>query len=331
MKKIIFFILFVLVILAILWLLFWFAGRKKFFVEYGISFNQNHAMSLGLDWRETYVRTLFDLRPEHIRIAAMWNEIEPVERSYDFNDVDFMIEQAAVAGAKVTLVIGQKAPRWPECHIPAWVDAGDDAAMKDYLFSYIEAVVARYKNHPSLDVWQVENEPFIRFEFGDCRGYREAFVVDEIALVKSLDSNHGIVITDSGELSTWIKASKAGDIFGTTIYRIVQTKGGMIWAYDWLPAGYYRIKARILGKTYESFYVSELQAEPWFTDASPLDTSIEIQEKTMNPKRLKKHLDYASRVGASRVYLWGAEWWYFMKEVKGDNRYWEIIREIFQG
>ena len=60
-------------------------------------------------------------------------------------------------------------------------------------------------------------------------------------------------------------------------------------------------------------------------------TAIEEQEemeKNMNPERMKKHIDYAQRVGASRVYLWGVEWWYFMKEMHGVNAYVDMVAEL---
>ena len=318
--------LFVIVFLIILWIIFWLFGRKTFSV---ISFNQNHATSLGLDWKQAYRDILSELRPTHVRVAGMWSEIEMRQGAYDFADVDFMMDTATEVGASVLLVVGQKAPRWPECHVPEWVAEYSAEEYRTHLFSYIKAVVERYANHPALALWQVENEPFIRFEFGDCAAYRKDLVMEEIDLVRSLDLNHQIVVTDSGELSTWRRASRAGDIFGTTLYRIVDTPWNFTFRYDWLPAGFYRIKSRVFGRGYDDFFVSELQAEPWFTDSNPTNTSIEVQERTMNLKRLERHIDYASHVGASRVYLWGAEWWYFMKTQKQDARYWGVVKETF--
>lgn len=321
--------LFVIVFLIVLWIIFWFFSRKTFSAEYGISFNQNHAASLGLDWKQAYTDILSELHPKHVRVAAMWSEVEIASGVYDFADVDMLLNTAEQLNAQVLLVVGQKAPRWPECHVPEWVSGYTQEEYRAHLFSYIQAVVKRYANHPALALWQVENEPFIRFEFGDCAAYRKDLVMEEIDLVRSLDPNHRIVVTDSGELSTWRRASRAGDIFGTTLYRIVETPWGFTFRYDWLPAGFYRIKSRLFGRGYDDFFVSELQTEPWFTDSNPTNTPIEQQEKTMDPKRLQAHIDYASHVGASRVYLWGAEWWYFMKTQKADARYWDVVKEVF--
>lgn len=320
----------VLLIIAIVvtYCILWLMSIKTYDVTYGISFNQNHASSLGLDWRETYEAMLRDLQPKHIRIAAMWSEVEAVQGEYTFTDVDWMMDTAAKYNVNVQLVVGQKAPRWPECHVPEWVKTL--SLPEDALFAYITKTVNRYKDHPALETWQVENEAFIRFEFGECQEFRKDLVPQEVALVRELDPGRKIVMTDSGELSTWRRPSKYGDILGTTLYRIVRTPSGSTFSYDWLPPGFYKFKARIWGNGYYDFYVAELQAEPWFTDSNPTNTPIEEQELTMDPDRMKRHLDYAERVGASRAYLWGVEWWYFMKQERADDRYWEIAKEAMK-
>lgn len=326
-RKIMLLLLFFLCAIILLYAFFWLASIKSYKVDYGISFSKEHAESLGLDWKQTYLAMLDELKPKYIRISATWMETEPEQGKKNGSAVDWQMLEAAKRGVKVTLVVGQKAPRWPECHVPGWANdlSGDDyrQAAKDY----VRYAVERYRNHPALEIWQVENEPYIKFRFGECEKFDESLVKEEIDLVHSLDTRHKIMVTDSGELSTWISASRAGDIFGTTVYRIVRTPSGWYWRYDWMPAGFYKWKAKLFNRSYDDFFVSELQAEPWFVDSNPTDTDLSEQEKTMNPDRLKSHLKYVERIGVSRAYLWGVEWWYWMKERQGDGRYWEMVRE----
>jgi len=305
----------------------WAFSGQKFSVKWGISWSAGQAEFLGLDSKKVFLAILQDLRPESIRLAANWKEVEPNPGKYDFQETDWYLDQAQKAGVGVVMVVGQKAPRWPECHVPEWTNDLVGEQYREGALGYLTAVVERYAQHPALVAWQVENEPFIRFRFGECKKFDQDLVYLEISQVKKLDKEHPVVITDSGELSTWLEAASAGDIFGTTLYRIVQTPKGRYWHYDWLPAGYYLLKSRLLGRGYEDFWVSELQAEPWFTNSSPLDTPVAIQEKSMNPERLQKHLGYAQHMGASRVFLWGVEWWYFQKEKNNDSRYWELIKK----
>jgi hypothetical protein len=289
-----------------------------------VSFNQQHAASLGLDWQETYLAILQELRPTHIRIAAMWNQVEPLPGVFNFDQVDWMMQEAAKTDTQVLLVVGQKAPRWPECHVPNWANELDADEYRDALYSYVTTVVNRYKDHPALELWQVENEAFINFTFGECSGFREDIVPGEIELVRSLDPDTKIILTDSGELSTWRQPSKYGDILGTTMYRTVQTPSGNTIKYDWLPPGFYKLKARLWSKGYHDFFVAELQAEPWFTDSDPLSTPFDVQQTLFSPERMQENISYASHVGASRVYFWGVEWWYFMKKVHNIEAYWNL-------
>ncbi|MCB9798908.1 beta-galactosidase [Candidatus Nomurabacteria bacterium] len=302
-------------------------NRQTYDIEFGISFNNVHAASLGLDWNEVYEAMMTDLQPKYVRISATWKEIEEVKGVFNFESLEWQMDVAHQHGAKVILVVGQKAPRWPECHIPAWVDYGKGESKQE-LLRYVEKTVLHFKDHPALEMWQVENEPFIRFQFGECERYDRKAIFDEIAIIKKLDQKHPTIVTDSGEMGLWWTAAHSGDFFGTTLYRVVRIPNGTIFRYDWLPAIVYRIKAWVTGVDMNRFFISELQAEPWFDTGDPTNTPIEVQEKTMDPDRLHKHIEFSRHVGAKRAYLWGVEWWYFMKQVHGDQRYWEIVRDI---
>lgn len=303
-----------------------FLNRKTYQVDYGVSFSKVYAESLGLDWKEVYLEMLQDLNPKYVRITAPWNYVEPEKGKFSFSEIDWQMNEALKNGTKVTLVVGQKTPRWPECHTPSWVI--EEGITKEKVFIYIEEVVKRYKDHPALEIWQVENEPFINFKFGECTNYHSEWVEEEIILVKSLDSAHKIIITDSGELSTWNKSINASDFFGTTIYRVIALKNGKYFSYDWvLPPVFYKFKALFLGRSLDSIYVSELQAEPWFINGNQTSIPLEEQEKSMNIKRLEKNLDFVTHIGVSRAYLWGVEWWYWMKTEKNNSLYWDMVKE----
>jgi hypothetical protein len=74
-------------------------------------------------------------------------------------------------------------------------------------------------------------------------------------------------------------------------------------------------------------FVSELQTEPW--SPGPIkDWDIEEQKQHMNPEKLRANFAFASRMSVSEVYLWGVEWWYWMKE-QGHPEMWEAGKEIF--
>ena len=89
-------------------------------IDWGVNFSQKQARDLGLDWKKTYLALLGDLGVRNIKLATYWDLIEQEEGEYNFDDLDWQIIKAEDYGAKIFLVIGMKAPRWPECHVPEW-------------------------------------------------------------------------------------------------------------------------------------------------------------------------------------------------------------------
>ncbi len=314
-------------LLAIAYAGLWYLNTRVYPIEYGISFSHPYATSLGLDWKKTYLAIVNELQPKYLRIGVEWNEVEPEPGKFNFANIDFMLAEAAKNKTKVVLAVGQKVPRWPECYFPAWFANSENKEAA--IFNYLTTTVERYKNHPALELWQVENEPYIPFDFGVCHDFNPQLVAQEIELVRKLDSQHKILVTDSGELSTWRKAMNAGDLFGTTLYRTVSGPMGWYFNYDWVPASFYYVKAKLFNRPLTEMFVAELQAEPWFAGTGPLNTPASESEKTMNPERLQKHFDLVKHTGMSRAYVWGAEWWYLMKEKNNDARYWDVAEKNF--
>ncbi len=316
----------IILFFLLIFILLWAFSFKKYDVDFGVSFSPEYAQSLGLDWRETYEAILDDLKPQYIRLAVPWSLVERNDGQYSYDDIDYLMNQAQSHNAKVVLTIGQKIPRWPECFIPDWTYSMTLEAKNQKLLNYIQTTVERYKNYSSLEYWQVENEPFIPFKFGECTFFNEKIVSSEVGLVHTLDPLRKIIVTDSGELSSWRKASLTGDILGTTLYRTVQNPLGFTIRYVLLPPAFYTVRARLWDNSYDNFFVSELQAEPWFTNSNPTNTSVTIQNKTGSLKQIEKNIEYSHYVGASRVYLWGVEWWYWMKTTQNDSSYWDQIK-----
>jgi hypothetical protein len=75
--------------------------------------------------------------------------------------------------------------------------------------------------------------------------------------------------------------------------------------------------------------VIELQAEPWI-NGSTIDNSLDEQFKSMNPAQLRANVDYAEKVGFPEIYLWGVEWWYWLKEKQGHPELWDTAKELYK-
>lgn len=290
-----------------------------------VSYNTDYARFLGLNYKQAYAAIIKDLGFKIVRLNAQWNNVMPQENEFDFIELDWLMNESARRGVKITLAIGLKTPRWPECHIPNWAVNFDAKQRINALYSYVTAVVSRYKNYPALEIWQVENEPFLGF--GVCPPFSQREFKQEMALVKKLDPNHPTLVSDSGELSLWRKTGRAADLFGTTLYRVVWNKITGYWNYDWLPAKFYRLKLKFAGRLPQTAFVTELQAEPWIPNGTVMNTALGEQYKSMNIQRLQTNISYAQNLGMSRAYLWGAEWWLWLKS-KGENQIYDYIKGL---
>lgn len=296
-------------------------------VALGITFSARYASDLGLNWQETYTALLDDIGVRKVRIPVYWDLVERAEGQYDFSAVDWQLDETEKRGGEVILSIGQRVPRWPECHIPGWV--GDDAEVREgKLLHFMKVTIERYRERGVVKVWQVENEPFLVF-FGQCPPFRREMLDREIAWVKNLDGSRPILTTDSGELSLWYQAAHRGDRFGTTMYRHIYKHGYGYFTYPLGPNFFLAKEVLVRLLTEQShFSVIELQAEPW-ASGWVAQVPLEEQFRTMDEKKLMENVTYAKRVGFPEIYLWGAEWWYWLKVSQGYPAVWETAKQLF--
>ncbi|MGB9598384.1 MAG: hypothetical protein ACPLZH_00860 [Minisyncoccales bacterium] len=318
-KRIIFFFLFILI------LLFFFLSVPQRKISWGINFSQKHSNLLGLDWQKVYLSLIDDLGFKNIRILVHWDLIEQNPNEYYFKDLDWQIQEAEKRRANVILVIGEKTGRWPECHIPDYLSLRGEKIRQEKLLNFLKVLINRYKFSQALFAWQVENEPF--FPFGQCPPREEEFLKKEIQLVKELDPGRKIIFSDSGEGSFWIRAALLGDIVGTTLYRKVYFKPLNIFLSYPFPAAFYFLKKKIINIFFKKdVWLLELQAEPWCKNLL-YQCDSEEQRITMDFEKFKKIFHFAQRTGFEKIYFWGGEWWYWLKEKNKDSRIFDFVKE----
>lgn len=300
-------------------------------IIYGVSFSKFHADELKLDWQETYRAIRDDLKVRHFRFSAHWPVVEPARGQYNFYELDYQIDEAEKVGADFILAVGRRLPGWPECHVPKWAKVKNDAEYnQEELLKYIEVVVNRYKDQEGLIYWQVENEPFLTFfSRSHCGILDKDFLNKEIALVKKLDPDHPILMTDSGEFGNWFRAYRRGDAFGTSLYLYIWNRTLGPLRYPIFPS-FFRIKQSITELVFgrKPTMIIELSAEPWLLQpiiTAPLATLLE----RMGIDKFNEMIDFAAQTGLDRQYLWGAEWWYWLKK-QGLNEHWERARILFR-
>jgi beta-galactosidase GanA len=299
-------------------------------IQFGVSFSPAHATGIGLDWQETYQALLHDLGVKRLRLGAYWDQVEPADDQFEWSVLDYQLNEASKAGATVILTIGRKVQRWPECHEPAWIREETEAAKQQKILEMLPVVVERYRQHPALLMWQLENEPLLAF--GVCPPADPNFLASEEAVVRAHDAEHPILITDSGELNWWLNASRYGDVLGATMYRTVFSgRLDRPFSYNYIfPAWAYRAKARYVGWLRgKDVIISELQGEPWGAKPFTEMTAAERQA-VLSPERLAELRTFAVRTQLPVAYWWGAEYWYWEKTVNADAAYWETARGFFE-
>lgn len=301
---------------------------------YGVTFIPNYARFYGLDPQETMQSIIDDLGVRKFRLVSYWKDGEPSPGVYNFDELDWQFKKAEAAGAKVSLAIGLRQPRWPECHMPTWAESMTMQQWLPPLKAYMKQVIERYKDSPALESYQLENEFFMTV-FGICPDFTRERLVEEYEYVKSLDSEHPVIISRS---NNWIGipvGDPRPDEFGISVYKRVWDKSFTKRYFEYpLPAWFYATLAgtgKIL--TGKDMIIHELQAEPWLPEGFHMNSTelrdIREQDKSMNAARLHQRFNYARGSGMHEAYLWGVEWWYWRKEKVNDPTIWDAARDEF--
>lgn len=302
---------------------------------FGATFIPEYAEYFGLDPKQTMTAMADELGIKRFRLVSYWDEYEKEPGQYNFDQLDWQFRLAEEKGAQVSLAIGLRQPRWPECHMPPWAERLTKVQWTAELKKYMAEVINRYKSSPALAEYQLENEFFMTV-FGICPDHSRERLVEEFDFVKGLDSSHPIIISRS---NNWIglpvgepRADKVAISVYKRVWDVTFTKRYFEyplppWFYASLAGG-----AEIL--TGRDMFIHELQAEAWLPPNQNFAmndlNSLSEQDKSMNPERLENRIDYAVSTGMRTIDLWGVEWWYWRKIKANDSGLWEAARQKIQ-
>lgn len=300
----------------------------------GVTFISGYAGSFGLDSHETYLAILDDLGVRQLRLVSYWDVIEPTQGDYDFTELDWQMQEAEKHGASVSLSIGLRQPRWPECHSPKWVDTlRPQAEWQPALETFMTQVVNRYKHSSALASYQLENE-YYNAVFGECHNADRGRLASELALVHRLDTAHPVIISRSNNTPTLMLRNPVTDLNAFTLYRKVwdSTITKRYFTYPMPPWHYSAIAGwqKILGG--QDSIIHELQAEPWPPSGQGGIKGISLteQDQTLSAERLRDNVKFAKDTGMRHIDLWGGEYWYYRKVKLHDPTVWSAAKDIFQ-
>lgn len=294
--------------------------------NYGVSFSLHRCSELGVPPRKVLRSAIKDLGFRRFRIMSYWNIHEAKEGVYDFTELDWQIEMIEKSGGEVSLCLGKRQPRWPECHLPYWANP-DSKDWYEPLYKYIETVVHRYKDNQCISSYQLENEALLK-EFGYCKDqdFSHNRLKSEFNLVRKLDPKLPIIMSLSDSWGLPIIGPHA-DGYGMTIYPI-HSDGNNNYTKTKRPPLFFKARAKLVKAIYgKPVFIHELQAEPWL-DKNILEYGVDEQLKYMNPSILADNIRFAQKTGLTPVDFWGLEWWFWLKETQQNSKIWDTIKEL---
>jgi hypothetical protein len=315
--------------------------------ELGVNFSHRHATWLGLDADALLKLLLEDLGVRRFRISVYWDEIAPAPDTLDFEPVRRWLDPIQRRGAKALVTMGLKAQRWPEFYPPDWLIAANPLPHGAHLESHprvvthlllmLERLTAYLADYDAIDAWQVENEPWLPSMRGTVGWqFTPDLLAREIAVVRESDPRHRpIVVNHSSQNCFDRRAQLAFPPLADVIAENVYTRKPNRWPWPryfnvyalWLYAPRLKQYAGLLRRLDQPLWITELQAEPW--ESRDVKQLAPAQIGSVSPSRIRNNLRLVERAGASRVYLWGAEWWRYTAEHHGDQRYWDLARRLF--
>ncbi|HET7738937.1 MAG TPA: beta-galactosidase [Tepidiformaceae bacterium] len=332
---------------------------------FGINYSCNHAEFLLLEdpggphipderpgraaWcAETLGRLHDELGFEYARISVEWAEVEPIEGQFDFRALDAMLAEAERRGFSVLLTVGMKAQRHPEYYLPGWLLArvdlpahavvSDDPIVREAALRMARALLEHTAASPAIDAWGAENEPYVPSKRANRWVLEQAYIKDLVALIRTLDPGGRPVVINQGQHfvfdrfeKRWRQAIEDADVLAVSLYpfRNFEVLGipMVVPIVELGPfAPNYAYQAREARAAGDEYWITEMQAEPW-TDHDARLLSPENPSANLDAARFRKNIEYARRTGASRVYLWGAEWWLMQAERYGDPTWLALARE----
>lgn len=318
----------------------------------GFTFSERQADYLDLSWQQAYSAAMA-LQPNLVRLAAYWDSIETSSGHYDFSNLDWLLDHTPPQSS-VLLVVGMKAPRWPEYYLPRWLKAGlnlgngADVAQSPNVraatLRFVAQVVQHERSRPNIRYWQVENEPLDPsgpLQWSIDRG----FLAEETGLVRSLDPSRPIVASmfvdtsPLGSLPPWRGrlADRArellglADVLGLDVYPIRPVTARSFQASPQWPVWVWEGRVKRLEQIAEAAgkqsWISEAQAEPWLP--SHLVYTASAPARNAAPGLTTTTVDRLQADGFNTILLWGVEYWYMRSERYQDHNWWTGMQSLF--
>lgn len=301
-------------------------------MTFGVTFIPDYAQSLGVN-PEQNMKALLNIGVRQFRLTSYWSDVEPTKGSYDFSQLDWEFKLANQYHAKIILSVGLRQPRWPECHPPAWVNTAQPMqTWEPDLLSYMSKVINRYKHNQALEAWQLENEYFLK-GFGACNNFSRSRLISEYSMLNKLDPTHTIIVGRSNNALGFPVGKPTPDMYSISVYKRVWDAAVTHRYLEYpFPGWFYGFLAGVQEISQgRNMIIAELQAEAWPPHGQSIpQTSLAVQNESMNATRLKNRFSFAKSTGMKDAILWGSEYWYYRLVVLHDPSLWNVAKQEFK-
>lgn len=298
-------------------------------LQIGATFIPDYARYFGLVPQDTMDAMINDLGIKRFRLVSYWKNIEKTPGVYDFSELDWQFKKAEETNSTVSLAIGLRQPRWPECHMPSWAKDTSRSYWEPKLMNFITATVERYKNSPALDSYQLENEFFMSV-FGDCPDHSRDRLVAEYNLVKQIDPSTKLIVSRSNNWGGIPIGAPTPDQFAISVYKRVwdKTVTKRYFEYPYPPWFYSSLAGFGEMFTGKDMIIHELQTEAWLPEGYQMNdiNDIHEQNKSLDAEALQKRIEYGVNTGIKTIDVWGVEWWYWRKVKADDPSLWNAAK-----
>jgi Beta-galactosidase len=323
----------------------------------GLSFRPLQAAGLGLEPRAALDELL--VHPyEVIRLAALWNRMEPAPDAFDPSHLDWQVAAAERAGKQVIIALGAvKNFGYPEFFVPqhhlprplpegSLVGEASHPQLLEGALAFAGRVVDRYAGHESVIAWQVEHEAVDPLGVEHSWRLATGFVKREMAEVRRLDPARPILLNGFLPMSMpvaaqqWWRtrdqgdslalAEEAAEIVGVDFYpcHALGAAGGLTAYLDSRDQAWRERARRVVRRAAEKgrrLMISEGQAEPWeavTTPPNPQGRAMASCPPESVIENYNRCLSLARESGGmlDSYLFWGAEYW-LSRQQAGDGSY----------
>lgn len=285
----------------------------------GTTFSPLQCEYLRLDYKTVFMKILDEGQYELIRLGAYWNRIEKIAGKYEFEELDWLLEQCKERNVHVMLTVGMKAPRWPEFHLPHWLSPDvSDETLADCVLTFEEQVLnhvqARYA--AVVTYVQIENEPFHKFDVNANRSLPYSLVKREVYLARKYLRTHQKIALTCGlsmtvplfwqDLYALVNCVRLADAVGFNVYVKMGIEGGRYITTHPLFFPQLRMYRWMVERFGKETFIAEMQDEPWehgsmvHVGRSEFPSWSEVQTHSLY-KELRQ-------CGFTTILEWGSEW-----------------------